>query len=133
MATLRGRSIGGRPWNLWRALIGCFYLTAAVSNAAYTLPRADDPEPLDGYADGAWFPFLDVHRGIWVDVGVVASLGWFVVVMPFLAWPYLLVNAVLLIMPGVLLLRSYETSLWTSISGRLRRHPSLPHLPGAAT
>lgn len=51
-------------------------------------------------------------RGRWVDVGVVASVGWVLVVLPFLAWPYLLTNVVLAVVQGVVLLRRHERAAW---------------------
>lgn len=44
---LANRPVGGRIWNIWRAIIGVAYLVAATFNASYTLPRSDE---LDGYA-----------------------------------------------------------------------------------
>ncbi len=35
-------------------------------------------------------------RDRWVDAGILASLVWVVAILPFLAWPNLLVNLVLL-------------------------------------
>lgn len=132
-----GRPTGRGSWNVWRAVIGLGYLAAAVFNAVYTLPRSDE---LDGYADGAWFGFLrdfmvDVFmpngdafmlaviafevavgllilwRGRWVDIGVATSVGWVLVVLPFLAWPYLVTNLVLAVVQGVVSLRRYERPL----------------------
>ena len=56
MKTGSNRAVGGVGWNIWRAFIGLAYLAAAVFNTTYTLPRSDQ---LDGYAEGAWFPFLE--------------------------------------------------------------------------
>ena len=97
----------------------------------------------DGYADGTWFGFLadfitDVFspqatvfmsvvvvfelvvaaliagRDRWVDLGVGLSLVWVVAILPFLAWPYLLVNVALVVAQGVLLLRHFDHTLWQS-------------------
>lgn len=135
---MASRREAGTGWHVWRATIGITYLAAAVFNIVYTFPRGDE---LDGYADGAWFGFLgdfmrDVFmanheifmsivilfevavgvlilaRGALVDVGVVASVGWVLVVLPFLAWPYLITNLVLAAIQGVVLLRRYDQSLW---------------------
>lgn len=131
-------TVRGVGWNAWRAFIGVAYLAAAIFNTIYTLPRSDE---LDGYADGAWFPFLEtfmrdvfmpngdlfiilviafevvvgiliLSRSIYVDVGVSASVVWVLAVLPFLAWPYLLTNIVLALMQGVLLLHRYDTTIW---------------------
>lgn len=144
MTTASTRTIGGTGWNIWRAFIGIAYLAAAVFNTVYTLPRSDQ---LDGYADGAWFPFLgdfmrDVFmpngdlfmilviafevavavlilgRGSYVDAGVVASVLWVLAVLPFLAWPYLITNLVLALMQGVILFRRYDTAIWEPITNR---------------
>ena len=113
MAFAPGRRIGGTASNIWRAVIGVFYLSAAVFNLIYTLPRARDPEIFEGYADGAWFGFLEtfvrdvlvpnaillmaaviVFEAIvgWailsadqrVDLGVMFSLAWVIGILPFL-------------------------------------------------
>jgi hypothetical protein len=60
-----------------------------------------------------------LNRGIWVDVGVAASLLWVIAILPFLAWPYLITNVVLVVLQGVLLLRRYDNSIW-SLVRRLR-------------
>jgi hypothetical protein len=135
------RATGGTGWNFWRTVVGAFYLLSAVFNAAYTLPLTDEPDTFQGYADGAWFSFLtefmeDVFapngavfmvivvvfevavgllimgRGGWVDFGVAASLVWVIAILPFLAWPYLLVNVALVLIQGVILLRRYPTTIW---------------------
>ncbi len=149
-----GRKLGGAGWNVWRIFIGVAYLAAAVFNTVYTLPRSDQ---LDGYAEGAWFGFLadfmrDVFmpngdlfmtlvilfevavaililsRGRYVDAGVAASVLWVVVILPFLAWPYLLTNIILAIMQGVILLRRYDTALWDMVRSapgpRRATHPN---------
>ncbi|NNC39584.1 MAG: hypothetical protein HKN95_02735 [Acidimicrobiia bacterium] len=144
MTTASTRTVGGIGWNIWRAFIGIAYLAAAVFNTVYTLPRSDQ---LDGYADGAWFPFLgdfmrDVFmpngdlfmilviafevavavlilgRGSSVDAGVVASVLWVLAVLPFLAWPYLITNLVLALTQGVILFRRYDTAIWEPITNR---------------
>lgn len=56
MRTGSDRCVGGIGWNVWRAVIGFACLAAAVFNTIYTLPRSNQ---LDGYAEGAWFPFLE--------------------------------------------------------------------------
>jgi hypothetical protein len=146
MTTESSRTFGGLGWNLWRAFIGIAYLAAAVFNTVYTLPRSDQ---LDGYAEGAWFPFLEdfmrdvfmpngdlfmilviafevavavliLSRGSYVDAGVVASVLWVVAVLPFLAWPYLITNLVLALMQGVILLRRYDTAIWDPLTNRFR-------------
>ena len=144
MTTESTRTFGGTGWNIWRAFIGLAYLAAAVFNTVYTLPRSDQ---LDGYADGAWFPFLGdfmrdvfmpngdlfmilviafevavavliLSRGSYVDAGVVASVLWVLAVLPFLAWPYLITNLVLALMQGVILFRRYDTAIWDPITNR---------------
>jgi len=141
---LGSRPLGSRGWTLWRAVVGVAYLASAVFNTVYTLPRSDE---LDGYADGAWFGFLGdfmrdvfmpngdlfmtavilfeitvglliLSRRTFVDIGVAASVAWVLIVLPFLAWPYLITNLVLAILQGVLLLRRYDTATWSHI-GRL--------------
>lgn len=136
-----GRKLGGVGWNVWRIFIGIAYLAAAVFNTVYTLPRSDQ---LDGYAEGAWFGFLEdfmwdlfmpngdlfmilvilfevavailiLSRGRYVDAGVAASVLWVVGILPFLAWPYLLTNIILALMQGVILLRRYDTALWDMV------------------
>jgi hypothetical protein len=145
MITGSTRRLGSVGWNIWRAFIGLAYLAAAVFNTVYTLPRSDQ---LDGYADGAWFSFLadfmrDVFmpngdlfmilviafevavallilsRGRYVDAGVTASVLWVLVVLPFLAWPYLITNIVLAAVQGVLLLRRYDSAIWDSVKNAL--------------
>jgi hypothetical protein len=140
------RPMASRGWTLWRAVVGVAYLASAVFNTVYTLPRSDE---LDGYADGAWFGFLgDFMRDVFmpngdvfmtavilfeitvgllilsrrtlVDVGVLASVGWVLIVLPFLAWPYLITNIVLAILQGVLLLRRYDTTVWSQVARLLR-------------
>ena len=142
------RRLGGTAWNVWRAVIGAFYLAAAAFNLTYTLPRTDESGLLEGYADGAWFGFLEsVARDIlmpndtllmaavvvfeamvgWailssgdrVDRGVALSLAWVVVILPFLAWPYLLTNLALIVMQGVLLFRRFDTPIWTLLGDAL--------------
>ena len=137
-AVREDRPSGRWGWNVWRAIVGLAYLTAAVFNAIYTLPRSDE---LDGYADGAWFGFLgDFIRDVFmpngvifmtavivfeilvgvmvlsngrsVDIGVTASVMWVLAVLPFLAWPYLITNLILAPLQGVVLLRRYETPIW---------------------
>ncbi len=56
-----------------------------------------------------------LNRGIWVDVGVAASLLWMIAILPFLAWPYLITNVVLAALQGVLLLRRDDNSIWSLI------------------
>ena len=141
MTSISNRKLGGIGWNIWRTFIGCSYLAAAIFNTVYTLPRSDQ---LEGYADGAWFPFLadfmrDVFmpngdlfmilvigfevavallilsRGGYVDAGVTASVLWVLAVLPFLAWPYLITNIVLAGMQGVLLFRRYDSAIWDSV------------------
>jgi len=153
------RTFGGIGWNIWRAFIGIAYLAAAVFNTVYTLPRSDQ---LDGYAEGAWFQFLEdfmrdvfmpngdlfmilviafevavavliLSRGSYVDAGVVASVLWVVAVLPFLAWPYLITNLVLALMQGVILLRRYETAIWDPLTNRFRSNQPTPPKPPART
>ncbi len=148
MAAATRRPIGGTGWNIWRAVVGLLYLAAAVFNLIYTLPRTDEPGLLEGFADGAWFGFLETFMrdilmpnatllmaavivfevivgwailgsGDRVDYGVVFSLAWVVAVLPFLAWPYLLTNLVLIVMQGVLLLRRFDTPIWTLLADAL--------------
>lgn len=144
------REVGRGAWNVWRGVIGAFYLLSAVFNGVFTLPRSSDEEIFDGYADGAWFGFLeDFMRDVfipnaaafmvtviiaevaiglamwskdrWVDAGVLLSIGWVIAILPFLAWPYLLVNVALAGAQGLLLLRAFDTPLWELIRGRLSR------------
>lgn len=136
--TQDNRKIAGTGWNVWRVFIGVAYLAAAVSNTVYTLPRSDQ---LDGYAEGAWFGFVEdfmwevfmpngdlfmtlviafeiavalliLSRGRYVDVGVTASVLWVLGILPFLAWPYLLTNIILALMQGVILFRHYDAAVW---------------------
>lgn len=135
------RRAAGAGWRAWRAAVGLLYLAAAAFNLAYTLPRAGDPEVFEGYADGAWLPVLEdlvrdlfmpnaaifmamvvafevavgvliLGRGRQVDAGVAASVAWVVALLPFLAWPYLLVNVGLAAGQGVVALRRYERAAW---------------------
>lgn len=152
MALGTTRPLGRTGFNTWRGLIGVAYLAAALFNGLYTLPRTDEANLLDGYADGAWFAFLEdfmrdvvmpndamlmlavilfevavgvsiLSRGVWVDFGVAASVLWVLAILPFLAWPYLITNVVLVPLQGVLLLRRYDAPVWTmairSVSGSL--------------
>lgn len=150
MAFVPHRRLGGPGWNVWRGVVGAFYLAAAVFNLTYTLPRTDEAGLLDGYADGAWFGVLETFMrdvlmpndtllmvavivfellvgwailgsGDVVDLGVVLSLGWVVAILPFLAWPYLLTNLALIVMQGVLLFRRYDTPIWTLLGDALGR------------
>lgn len=138
VALLDARPVGTRAWNGWRAFVGLAYLGAAGFNTIYTLPRSDE---LDGYADGAWFGLLEnfmrdvfmpngfvfmaavivfevavgllvLSRGHLVDLGVIASVVWVLAVLPFLAWPYLITNLVLVLLQAVVLLRRYDTAVW---------------------
>lgn len=142
MVVSTGRPMGGTAWNVWRGVIGFGYLAAAVFNGIYTLPRTDQPDLLDGYADGAWLPFLEdltrdvimpndsvvmvavilfevaagvmiLSRDHWVDLGVGTSLVWVLAILPFLAWPYLITNVVLAVLQGIVLLRRYDAPVWT--------------------
>ena len=144
MSWAEDRPVAGGGWNTWRGVVGGFYLAAAVFNALYTVPKTGEPDLLDGYADGAWFPVLEdfirdvlmpndqlllvlvivfevavglaiLNRGIWVDVGVAASLLWVIAILPFLAWPYLITNVVLVVLQGVLLLRRFDNSIWSLV------------------
>lgn len=148
MAFAPGRRNGGTASNIWRAVIGVFYLAAAVFNLTYTLPRAGDAEIFEGYASGAWFGFLEtfvrdvlmpngtlmmavvvvfefivgwaiLSAGTRVDLGVAFSLAWVAGILPFLAWPYLLTNLVLIVMQGVLLFRRFDTPIWTLLGDAL--------------
>lgn len=144
------RAIGSTAWNAWRAFVGgIVYFGAAVFNAVYTLPLADEPGTFAGYADGAWFGFLadfirdvfepngtlfmavvvvfEVAVGIlilsrdrYVDWGVIASLAWVLAIMPFLAWPYVLVNVGLVIVQGAVLMRRYDATIWSLLRGPSR-------------
>ena len=71
---------------------------------------------------------LILSRSLWVDLGVGASVLWVLAVLPFLAWPYLLVNVVLAVVQGILLLRRYDTAVWDLMLGAFRSrraaHPS---------
>lgn len=150
MTTGSRRKTGGVGWNIWRTIIGLAYLAAAAFNTIYTLPRSDQ---LDGYAEGAWFPFLKdfmwdvfmpngelfmalvivfevvvailiLSRDKSVDVGATASVLWVLAVLPFLAWPYLTTNLVLALMQGTILLRRYDTAIWNlARSAFTRRKP----------
>jgi hypothetical protein len=134
------RPTAGLGWDVWRAVIGLAYLAAAF-NTVYTLPRSDEEGMFDDYAEGAWFGFLEdymsnvfnpngelfmtlvivfevavglliLNRGRGVDVGVVASVGWVLAVLPFLAWPYLSTNLALAAVQAALLARSYDRTIW---------------------
>lgn len=139
------RTNGNTAWNAWRAFVGgVIYLGAAFFNALYTLPRANEPGTFDGYADGAWFGLLEqfirdvfapngmlfmaavvvfeivvglliLSRGTAVDWGIGASLLWVLAIMPFLAWPYVLVNVGLVFVQGAVVLRRYDASIWNML------------------
>jgi hypothetical protein len=138
------RTLAGAGWDIWRAVVGLAYVSAAVFNAVYTLPRSDE---LDEYAEGAWFGFLEdfmwnvfmphgevfmtlvivfevavglliMYRDGFVDAGVIASVGWVLVVLPFLAWPYLVTNLALAALQGVLLVRRYDMTIWQRVTMR---------------
>jgi hypothetical protein len=144
------RRIASLPWNVWRGFIGIAYLAAAIFNTVYTLPRSDE---LDGYAEGAWFAFLEdfmwdvfmpngeifmvaviafevavalliLSRDGSVDLGIGASVLWVLIVLPFLAWPYLVTNIALALVQGVLFLRRYDTSIWGLITRGPRDRPN---------
>ncbi|NIA25681.1 MAG: hypothetical protein GWP04_08945 [Gammaproteobacteria bacterium] len=146
------RRVGGIGWNIWRGLIGVAYLAAAIFNAMYTFSRSHE---LGGYAEGAWFPFLKdfmsdvfmpngelfmslvivfeiavglliLSRGTYVDMGVGASVLWVLLVLPFLAWPYLLTNIMLALLQGVLFLRRYDTAIW-DLGKHPQRRRGAPH------
>lgn len=141
------RPPAGRGWKVWRATVGVFYLAAAAFNLAYTLPRAGEPELFEGYADGAWLPLFEnlvrdvfmpnaevfmvlvaafeVAVGLailgkepWVDGGVAASVAWVIVLLPFLAWPYLLVNVGLAAAQGSIAARRYQRAAWDAVHRR---------------
>lgn len=145
------RKVASAGWNTWRAFIGFAYLAAAVFNTIYTLPRSDQ---LDGYAEGAWFGFLEgfmrdvfmpngelfmtlviifevavailiLSRNSYVDIGVGASILWVLGILPFLAWPYLTTNLILALMQGAILLRRYDTATWD-----LARNAFTRRIPG---
>jgi hypothetical protein len=61
---------------------------------------------------------LILNRDRFVDVGVIASVGWVLAVLPFLAWPYLLTNLVLAVLQGLLLLRRYEVTIFERLLRR---------------
>jgi hypothetical protein len=42
----------------------------------------------------------------------VASVGWVLVVLPFLAWPYLVTNLALAALQCVFLMRRYDLTIW---------------------
>ena len=142
------RRLGGAAWNVWRGIIGVFYLVAAVFNLTYTLPRTTEAGLLDGYAEGAWFGFLEtfmrdvlmpndtllmaavivfelvvgwaiLSSGDRVDYGVLFSLAWVVAILPFLAWPYFFTNLALIAMQGVLLFRRFDKPIWTLLGDAL--------------
>lgn len=146
------RRAAGVGWDVWRAVVGLAYLAAAAFNTVYTLPRSDEEEVFDGYAEGAWFEFLEafirdvfvpngegfmtlvivfevavglliLNRGRFVDIGIVASVGWVLVVLPFLAWPYLLTNLFLGAAQGVLLARRYQWTMWECVTAATRGRP----------
>ncbi len=146
------RKPAGPAWNGWRIFMGLAYVAAAVFNSTYTLQHANE---LDGYAEGAWFGFLQdfmwevfmpngelfmimvitfevivagliLSRRRAVDVGVTLSVLWVVGILPFLAWPYLLTNVVLAVAQGVILLRRYDVSLW-GMARNLMGAPGAPH------
>lgn len=151
---LHQRKVATRGWRWWRTGVGLFYVLSALFNATYTVPRADDAGTFDGYADGAWFGFLaEFMRDVFipnavifitlvivfevvvgllilsqerlVDLGVLASLAWVVAILPFLAWPYLLVNVALVAIQGAVALRRYEHPAWRLSGGidqRVERH-----------
>jgi hypothetical protein len=150
MGSAPRRRLGTAGWNVWRGVIGAFYLAAGVFNLSYTLPKTDEPGLLKGYADGAWFGFLErfmrevlmpndrllmvavigfefvvgwaiLSSGDRVDLGVMASLLWVIAILPFLAWPYLLTNLALIVMQGVLLVRRFETPIWTLVAEAIGR------------
>lgn len=131
-------------------IVGVFYLAAAGFNAAYTLPRASDADLFEGYADGAWLSSLEelvrevfipnaallmaivvvfevavglalLGRGAWVDAGAAASLIWVAAILPFLAWPYLVVNVVLAGAQGIVATRRYEATAWDVARGVAHR------------
>lgn len=52
---------------------------------------------------------------MWVDVGLVLSLLWVLAILPFLAWPYLLVNLALALLQAVVLRRRYDEAIWTVV------------------
>ena len=51
-------------------------------------------------------------RGSWVDLGVGLSVTLVLLSLPFLAWPYLLVNLALAALQGLLLFRRYPRPIW---------------------
>lgn len=61
------RRLASIGWNIWRGIVGVFYLASAVFNAIYALPRNDE---LDGYDEGAWFGFLETFmRDVFIPNG----------------------------------------------------------------
>lgn len=69
-----------------------------------------------------------LSRDQWVDVGVIASLAWVLAILPLLAWPYLLTNVVLAALQGAVLLRHYDTPVWT-LAARSLSTVGAPHPP----
>ena len=64
---------------------------------------------------GFWQTAMDT-----MSLVVAASLIWVLAVMPFLAWPYFLVNVALFLFQAVILLRRYPHSIWHLIASRFR-------------
>lgn len=144
------RKQGSTAWNVWRVIVGgVIYLGAVIFNSVYTLPLASQPGVFEGYAEGAWFGFLAdfvrtvlepnaqlfmtlvilfeltvgfliLSHGRLVDLGVAASLAWVLGILPFLAWPYLLVNIALMFVQAAVLFRTYDSSVWSLIRSAAR-------------
>ena len=132
------RRHGTGGWNVWRGIVGFFYLAAALFNGFYTIPRAE--EAIDTYADEAWFSVVgdllrdaasnpelfiglvvvfEIVVGVlilskeeYVTAGIWLSLAWVTSILLFLQWPYFLVNLALFVGQGAVLLRRYDTPIW---------------------
>ena len=143
------RPIAGPGWNVWRGVIGVGYLVAAGFNLLFTLPKGE----LSWFAENAWWPWLDrfvmdvvvpnnelfvavvvifeiavafliMSHGRRVDLGVAVSVGWVLLLMPFLIPVHMAVtNLVLAGMQGILAFRRYDTSIWRMMTSRFRTHP----------
>jgi hypothetical protein len=75
-----------------------------------------EPENMPGsrqLAGAGW----NFRRAV-VGSAYIASVVWVLVVLPFLAWPYLMTNLALAALQGVLLMRRYNLTIWQRLTMR---------------
>lgn len=140
------RTVAEKGWNVWRGVVGLFFLAAALGNLAFT---AWNPDPLFDFlaADVSLWPFgalmdnlfvpnatllvlvavlfemtvgvLILSHGIWVDLGLLGALGFQLFLIPYLMpfYPWALGGVVVIALVAPLLARRYPNPVWSQLSG----------------